>query len=39
MDAGPSMKGKTVFITGGTGGIGRAAAIGLWRVSADLVGG
>jgi NAD(P)-dependent dehydrogenase (short-subunit alcohol dehydrogenase family) len=36
-DTGP-MAGKTVLVTGGTGGIGRATAARLWQVSAELVG-
>ena len=32
----PSMTGKTVLITGGTGGIGRAAAIGLASMDARV---
>ena len=36
MTATPSMTGKTVLITGGTGGIGRAAAIGLASLGARV---
>jgi retinol dehydrogenase-14 len=36
MAATPSMSGKTVLITGGTGGIGRAAAIGLSSMGARV---
>jgi retinol dehydrogenase 14 len=36
MAATPSMTGKTVLITGGTGGIGRAAAIGLAALGAGV---
>ena len=36
MTATPSMTGKTVLITGGTGGIGRAAAVGLASMGARV---
>ena len=36
MTASPAMTGKTVLITGGTGGIGRAAAVALASIGARV---